>query len=1147
MFGNQKELSFLPKCNPILAVIDQEKESNTLLQNLKLGIEQNKERPFNILSYSSLSELPKKEVKTKTKAPHEKGIINTNWINTITTKRPAVILYVYYVNSSVEPKLEEQKMYQEIEEIRKNDKYVKIVMIIISFGTYHFEIDSVEKQYSIPKLLGKENVRQFNSFNFDLIFKSNDVKQFTRFLMTLARDYYRTLKKNINNLKQNEVINEKKVKYEIKLAILSMLKTKKPNYTNTKHFEAAYQLLPTINVNKYYFGDNNIKLNYCQIKAVADWLYYKIIMISEGNQNKNKKSDRIDKFNNYFNTFSNTKYYEDSTQNEKKNHFYFYEYYWRYLRLENFSSFLDKCPTTLMKSNEFQGFYKMKQIYNVSRLIKQLEQYDDLNLNNVTLEDSKELSIDQIQFANIQYYEKAPIYCYNINPLDVKTIGFNEDIYLKKFIIENSLSYQSLRMLVRDTLVPSTLNCFDKIGVGEFKGINLYLSILNLLNEEQTETNEMLFIDTKNIFYNLTNKLIKFPKVYFHYVTQYTNALVRRMSNQTPGDGVQQNEKKVIFENLIMLGNHRPLTESEEELFYKLLKENEMKECNEHIAVNTVNGEVMNNKLFNFDYQIIGGNNVNRKVLELVEYEFKFSTILKKEPLKFSSVTFFFNTENRDKKYTVFPNELTPDSPVTINYKLIVQNNEKSLSLKGVQFTLESNPNLIFDIKIYNVQEKIILFNHLPQNVLEFKTPSSVKIGENEYYHCECEIIKDPSYDVNIGSFVINFHDITKRKSLLSQSTTMFAKSSTSMKSTLELLSTKGNPSTSMSSFLNESVATPQGNSLTPPLFYKKTETNEISEGLSSLEFKFDNFEEHCKNNSNKISFLIQFPEKGNYVIEYKVSYGIVKKEIEDESIQLNDSKKISFEVVKPFDKKDEISSVQYMNMDSTKYFANNTEIKHNLILSTNLDSNAIIKKITINKSEDIKAKINCPLNKIIENDSLPIKDALLTIMPKTDYIIPFECIFEEENKKSFGSVTVEWTTEGLLQFSDKVLNSNTFAFPIIYTKPFEIDLKYTIGDYKRETNTVEFIVTVTNLSHEFKKTTILLNTKDTHFYVDGFIKQKLKFLPMETKDISVMLSPLTYGNMKLPPFKEMEFSFEKEEKKMYSIYFYPEYLQISP
>ena len=141
MFGNQKELSFLPKCNPILAVIDQEKESNTLLQNLKLGIEQNKERPFNILSYSSLSELPKKEVKTKIKAPHEKGIINTNWINTITTKRPAVILYVYYVNSSVEPKLEEQKMYQEIEEIRKNDKYVKIVMIIISFGTYHFEIE----------------------------------------------------------------------------------------------------------------------------------------------------------------------------------------------------------------------------------------------------------------------------------------------------------------------------------------------------------------------------------------------------------------------------------------------------------------------------------------------------------------------------------------------------------------------------------------------------------------------------------------------------------------------------------------------------------------------------------------------------------------------------------------------------------------------------------------------------------------------------------------------------------------------------------------------------------------------------------------------------------------------------------------------
>ena len=58
---------------------------------------------------------------------------------------------------------------------------------------------------------------------------------------------------------------------------------------------------------------------------------------------------------------------------------------------------------------------------------------------------------------------------------------------------------------------------------------------------------------------------------------------------------------------------------------------------------------------------------------------------------------------------------------------------------------------------------------------------------------------------------------------------------------------------------------------------------------------------------------------------------------------------------------------------------------------------------------------------------------------------------------------------------------------------------------------------------------------------------KKLKFLPNEIKDIVVKLAPLSFGNMKLPPFKEMEFSFEKEEEKICSIYYYPDYIQFQP
>ena len=176
------------------------------------------------------------------------------------------------------------------------------------------------------------------------------------------------------------------------------------------------------------------------------------------------------------------------------------------------------------------------------------------------------------------------------------------------------------------------------------------------------------------------------------------------------------------------------------------------------------------NKIFGFDYEISGGNNGNKKVLELVEYDFKFTTILTKEPLKFSSVTFFFGIENRNKKFTVFPNDLTKDTPVNLQYKIIIQNKEKYLILRSVQFTLQNSPNVIYEIKINTVNEKVILFNHPPQNVLEFKTPSMIKVGVNEYYNLECEIVKDQAFDVNVGQLIITFQSNLMKRNILSTS-----------------------------------------------------------------------------------------------------------------------------------------------------------------------------------------------------------------------------------------------------------------------------------------------------------------------------------------------------------------------------------------
>ena len=164
---------------------------------------------------------------------------------------------------------------------------------------------------------------------------------------------------------------------------------------------------------------------------------------------------------------------------------------------------------------------------------------------------------------------------------------------------------------------------------------------------------------------------------------------------------------------------------------------------------------------------------------------------------------------------------------------------EKYLILRSVQFTLQNSPNVIYEIKINTVNEKVILFNHPPQNVLEFKTPSMIKVGVNEYYNLECEIVKDQAFDVNVGQLIITFQSNLMKRNILSTSSQNSVSQSitpspskvptTSMKNTLDLLATKKAVpfSTSMSTFLNDPSASviQSGPSLaiqTPPIFYKK-------------------------------------------------------------------------------------------------------------------------------------------------------------------------------------------------------------------------------------------------------------------------------------------------------------------------------------
>jgi hypothetical protein len=87
------------------------------------------------------------------------------------------------------------------------------------------------------------------------------------------------------------------------IAILSIVKSKKNNPSFSKYLKEAYDALVGNNFNYknyYYDNNNNIVHNFFEIKAVADWLLFKIIKLkTEKNEETNvsgkKKIKNVEK------------------------------------------------------------------------------------------------------------------------------------------------------------------------------------------------------------------------------------------------------------------------------------------------------------------------------------------------------------------------------------------------------------------------------------------------------------------------------------------------------------------------------------------------------------------------------------------------------------------------------------------------------------------------------------------------------------------------------------------------------------------------------------------------------------------------------------------------------------------------------------
>ena len=628
---------------------------------------------------------------------NKKGLLNTKWLYEICELKPSVIIYYYHVKEGVNKDQEEQTIFNKIEEIKKYDSIVTIFLFIISKDStdsdnndpnsniYTFASEYSNKSYNLRNILNKEFIYVFPD---EEIWKYFEFPNFCINIIYYARQYYRKLKTKLKEKRVKINTIEEKIECDIQLGILSTIKTKKVGIVS-RYFEEAYDLLCDKNFDKknYFYGAKppKVKLNYSEIRAVADWLFFKTFKLSKKQINinsssiyfSNRKSGHssimtqidgseiehlIDSFINHIRKFSKGEY-TDGIEDPLT----FVWFYWLFQRYKKLSAYCEenyKALTTSKSKMLLLGIVHFEKIYNLIRMINYYRKYlvNKTDLMTIKIK-NKEISITQVEIISDIIYGKPPTFIYKDakNPLFKEELPFNEEIYIKNFLYENKITLENMINDLKNVYIPVTINFYQKLDVKNTNitqiqeinnnvwGIKFYLNILQNFVYSENGKEVYKSDDANNVLveiYNIMQKydyIKKFPKIHLSYLNQYTEALIYQMNNNSNNFSIDK--KNQLYINLSLLANMRKLNETEENIFISLLNESELNTNRSTIKLGYNNFKKENT--FNFDYSVKDiDKSKERKILDLVEYEFTFSSLIPNEEIKFNSMKIYFTCIN---------------------------------------------------------------------------------------------------------------------------------------------------------------------------------------------------------------------------------------------------------------------------------------------------------------------------------------------------------------------------------------------------------------------------------------------------------------------------------------------------------------------
>ena len=655
---------------------------------------------------------------------------------------PSLIIIHYKIPIGANKESEEKNIYQILEEIRSYSKTCIIIFILISEdmeeNPYNFNIEDKTKPYCIKNYMHKND---FYIFQVEEIWKTNEFINICNKIYLNSAEFYRKYKKKYKEKREKTKIREERIEYDIKLGILSSIKSKQNKVKKNKYLKEAYDLLTDKSFDKvnYKFGTTPLrsKNNIYEIRAVADWLFHKCF----NTQNATfKELEEI--YKNHIFSFSNINCYD----NQEKDYFHFAEYYWLYIRYKNWSDLIENIINNDKNNNKNNliifGMILLKQVYYITKMIKFYQKYfngADFDLSSILI-NGKKIDIKDVQQEENIFFGKPPIYYFLDNDKDkeksdkIKIIENDlcDEIYIKKFISNNNINIKDFIDFLKNTFFDKISKIFQKIkneytkkpknnkNIVDIQGINLYINVLKIISLNHSEENGKLFeipeicdaiLNIHKIILNSTH-IQKFTKLHIHFLKQYINLIQYKIRVEKDIDSLQSSDNNIninnykteLLINLSKLGNITKFNQDEENLFYDLINDTQFEpkiQNNENKDINKDNNKIdivlnyynksnicfsdYDNLSFNFNYSIKGIDKYQeRKILDLVEYELKFNSSLSKGNIKFNSLKIFFKYLNEE------------DSNETKTEMVVKEYNKDELD----KYELGSNSNISISHKL---------------------------------------------------------------------------------------------------------------------------------------------------------------------------------------------------------------------------------------------------------------------------------------------------------------------------------------------------------------------------------------------------------------------------------------------------------------